>query len=75
MRNKLMKQNTAVVLTSESRLAQASVAVVSIQTGAVVQARIRLALILLPLTVLPFPARCALTDVAMHNARSHNVLM
>lgn len=38
-------------------------------------ARIRLALILLHLTVLPHPARRALAEVAMHNARSVNDLI
>lgn len=55
------------VITSKSRLALTGVAIVSIQAGATVLARIGLALILLLLTVQSHPASFTLTDVTVHN--------
>lgn len=69
---KIIWLNYGTILTSESSLAHAGVAVVSIQTGAAVLARTGLALILLQLTVFPHPARCTLANVAVHSARNFN---
>lgn len=70
---KMLCWNTTIiisVITSESRLALAGVAIMSVQTGATILARTGLALILFLLTVLSHPASFTLTAVPLHQGNA-----